>query len=284
MLPASPETPRRLDLGIVTDEIARDLEHALERGAAWGLRRFELRETNTGRFPFLAPGEVRLLEDALTRGARITAVSPGILKGPVEDERKLNHELQEVLPKTLDLAQHVKSPVLIVFGFERQQGEPDRNRLYVLRAFERVAEAAAEAGLIVATENEPGFWIDDPDGSVSLLEELDHPAFRLNWDPGNLHLGGMLPGREAFETVRPYLANLHVKDFDPDDEAAPWKPVGRGQTPWPALIEWVARETDLEHATLETRCAPLEANSRASLDALRLLLDGLGDSTEHPAR
>lgn len=284
MLPPPPETPPRLDLGIVTDEIARDLEHALEQGAAWGLRRFELRETSTGRFPFFAPDEVRLLEEALTRGAHITAVSPGILKGPLEDNRKLNHELREVLPKTLDLAQHLRSPVLIVFGFERQPDESTRDRLYVLRAFERVAEAAAEAGLTVAVENEPGFWVDQPAGSVSLLDELDHPALRLNWDPGNLHLGGMLPDRDAFETVRPHLANLHVKDFDPDDDRAPWKPVGQGQTPWPALIEWVAHETHLEHITLETRCAPLEPNSRSSLDTLRDLLDDLEPPLERPTQ
>lgn len=262
-----------LDLAIVTDEISRNVEEALEAAAAWGIARFELREGEGARFPFFTSEELQRVEAAVAQGARITAVSPGILKGHVEDERRLQDEIAEVLPRSIDLAQHLGCPAVIVFGFERYAGEPESNRVRVLRAFERVAEAAADAGLIVAAENEPNFWIDQPEASAALLDELGHPAMKLNWDPANLYWGGTLPTYEGFSHVRPHLANLHVKDYDPDDAEAPWKPVGQGGTPWPEIVGWVIHETALPHISLETHCEPLRASSQASVEALRAMID-----------
>ncbi len=261
-----------MEIGVVTDEVARDLAEALEVSAAWGLARFELREGADGRFPFFTRDEIRLLEAALRRGNRITAVSPGLFKGSVEDKKRLDFERADVLPRALDLARHLACPLLIVFGFATYDGEPAANRVRVLRAFERVAEAAAEAGLTVAVENEPGFWVDHPDETVALLDELGHPSMRINWDPANLHWGGMKPTYEAFSTVRPYLANVHVKDFTPDDPEVPWRPLGQGITPWAEILPWIIDETDLAHVTLETHCEPLIESSQASLAWLRNLI------------
>ncbi len=263
---------RTIDIGVVTDEVARDLRVALEQCATWELARFELREGTTGRFPFFTPTEIDLLEAAQRQGGHITAVSPGLFKGHVEDTATLRHELDEVLPRSIDLAVHFECPLLVIFGFSTYEEEPAENRVRVLRAFERVAEAAAEAGLVVAIENEPDFWIDRPADTVSLFEELDHPAMHLNWDPANLHWGGMSPTYEAFSMLRPYVANLHVKDYTPDDAEVPWRPLGQGITPWPEILPWILAETDLSHVTLETHCEPLIENTKFSLDALREML------------
>ena len=178
---------RAIDPGIVTDEVARNLAEALEVCSGWDLTHFEVREGEQGRFPFFTTTEIALLEAARQRGNRITGVSPGLFKAPVEDTRRLRLEFEEILPRTIDLAVHLECPLLIVFGFARYDGEPAANRVRVLRAFERVAEAAAAAGLTVAVENEPDFWIDRPAEAVALLDELGHPSLRLNWDPANLH-------------------------------------------------------------------------------------------------
>jgi sugar phosphate isomerase/epimerase len=142
----------------------------------------------------------------------------------------------------------------------------------VLKAFEAAAEAAAAAGMTVAVENEPGFWVDTPAASARLVDALGHPALRLNWDPANLHWGGQRPTREGFEAVRPLLGNLHVKDYTPDDADVPWRPVGEGVTPWEDILSWVAADGGLAHVTLETHCQPRIEASRKSLEALRRLI------------
>lgn len=263
---------RDVHIGAVTDEISRDLEEALAVATDWGLDRFELREGREARFPGFTPREIGLVEDRLRAGDRITAVSPGILKGSVSDTRRTESELATTLPASIELAQRFACPVLNVFGFERAADEPASNRLVVMRAFERVAEVAAEAGMTVTVENEPGFWIDTPAETAAMFEEIGHPALRANWDPANLQWGGIAPDYEGFVTLRPHLAGLHVKDFTPDDAEAPWRPVGEGIVPWRDLLTWIVEETDLPHVTLETHCVPLKACSARSLAALRTLL------------
>lgn len=263
---------RTIDIGVVTDEVSLNLAEALEVSEGWGLRRFELREGSQQRFPRLTPEEIHDVEAAMRRGSRITAVSPGILKGHVEDTARLREELEQTLPRSLELAARFACPMLIVFGFERYEGEPAGNRLRAMRAFEQVAEAAAEAGMIVAVENEPNFWIDRPEEEAALLAEIGHPALRANWDPANLQWGGHVPSHDDFEVLRPHLANLHVKDYAPSNPERLWPPVGQGEMAWPEILHWVVEETELPHVTLETHCLPRIESSRQSVEAMREML------------
>ncbi|WP_420454319.1 sugar phosphate isomerase/epimerase family protein [Rubrivirga sp.] len=262
-----------LSIGVVTDEVSRSLPEALEIAQSWGLGRFELREGEAGRFPAFTRDEVAALEDARRQGGRITAVSPGIFKGSVEDEAATRAALEDTLPRTIELAHRLGCPLVIIFGFERHEGEPDASRTWAMRAFEAAADQAHGAGMRVAIENEPDFWIDRPEPSAGMLDEIGHPALALNWDPANLHWGGHRPTVADLEVVLPHLANLHVKDYAPGRPQAPWFPVGEGQTPWADLLPTVQSSSDLEHVTLETHCEPLVESSRRSLDALRTLLD-----------
>ena len=261
--------PRPLDVAAFTDEIADTLPDALALAQAWGVTRVELREGSTGRFPHFTAEEIGLLEGARRDGVRVTAVSPGIFKGSIADAARLARELSDVLPRTLDLAARLGCRSVVAFGFERTHGEPDAHRARVVDAFARAAEAAHAAGMTVAVENEPGFWVDLPGASAALVREVDHAALGLNWDPANLHWGGVLPTYEGFRAVRPHLAGLHVKDFYPDDPAAPWRAVGDGITPWAEILRWIADETDLPHVTLETHTLPRTDASRRSLEWLR---------------
>lgn len=266
-------TSRNLDIGIVTDEISSALDEALELGQAWGIHHFEIREGRQARYPQLTREEQVLVEKVIRDGAQITAVSPGIFKGAIENKDLLTYELERVLPESLDLADRFQCSTVIVFGFERCDGESERNRVQVLRAFETAAELADHAGQRVIVENEPGFWIDRPTTAAALLAELDHPAMRFNWDPANVLWGGQVPDREGFEAIRPFLANLHVKDHDPSDQKDVWKPIGKGKVPWETLLTWVYEETTLSHITLETHCQPLIENTQMSLDVLRDIRD-----------
>ena len=263
---------RPLSIGVVTDEVSRVLPEALEIARSWGLDRFELREGGERRFPHLTRDEVAAVEAAIAGGARVTAVSPGIFKGAADDESAIRRALDDTLPRAIELAARFDCPLIIAFGFERHEGETDRSRVRAMRAFEEAAIQAADAGMAIAVENEPDFWVDRPEPAAAMLREIDHPALRLNWDPANLHWGGHRPTHADFEAVRPFLANLHVKDYLPSRPEAPWAPIGEGVTPWDEIFPWIVAESDLEHVTLETHCVPLVESSERSLDAMRRLL------------
>jgi sugar phosphate isomerase/epimerase len=274
---------RSLSVGVVTDEVSRSLSGALETAASWGLTRVELREGGRARFPDFSPDEVAAVEAWRRGGGEVTAVSPGLFKGSVDDEARLRREVAEVLPRSIDLAVRLGCPTVLAFGFERAPGERPEDRRRVMEALARAAEQAAAAGLRVAVENEPAFWVDHPEDSVALLREIDHPTLGLNWDPANLHWGGRLPTRADVRTVQPYLVNVHVKDYGAGRPQAPWWPLGEGQTPWAELVGGLLLDTDLAAVTLETHCEPLVDASRASLSALRHLIAD-AEASLSPAR
>jgi len=265
-----------LAVGVVTDEVSMDVGEALDVSREWGIDHFELRGAAGGRFPDYRVEEIRRVEEAVHDGATITAVSPGILKGSLADTKRIDHELGDVLPRTLEAARRLDCSHVIVFGLQRAESPGDAARTQVLRYFERAAEAVAAADMTVSIENEPDFWVDTPERSAQLVEAVDHPALGLNWDPANLHWGGRRPTRSDFESIRPHLMNLHVKDYTPDDPDVPWRPLGEGVTPWADLLRWVGADTDLSHVTLETHYTPRIEASRSSLTALRRLLADTG--------
>jgi sugar phosphate isomerase/epimerase len=268
---------RRVDIGVVTDEVSRNLGEALDLAEGWGMTRFELREGSRARFPAFTKDEIALLDEHVRGGSRVTAVSPGIFKGHADDREKLDHELGHVLPRSLELANRFGCPLLIVFGFERYDGEPVTGRRAAMDAFERAANLAVEAGMTVVIENEPNFWVDRPVDTAELLSEIGHPGLMANWDPANSHWGGFLPTYEEFQVLKRHIGNVHVKDYYPADPAAPWRPIGQGETPWSEMLRWVVAETDLTHVTLETHCVPLVESSKVSLDNLRAMLDSIGE-------
>lgn len=262
---------RTFDIGIITDEVIRDISQAFAICADWDIFHFELREGEKARFPGFTAAEIARVDEAVQSGAIITAVSPGIFKGNIEDEHRWQKEAEQIVPRAIELARRFDCNVMIAFGFEDCDNSAS-NRVKVLRALETIGELAAGASMQVAIENEPGYWIDRPDETVALLRELGHPAVKLNWDPANLHWGGQEPTRAALETLLPHIINLHIKDYTPEDEDVPWQPLGKGIVPWEKLLPSILELTTLAHGTVETHCEPLIENSDYSVQTLRTLL------------
>jgi sugar phosphate isomerase/epimerase len=261
-----------MNIGVVTDEISRDINEALRFAAEWGIALVELREGAKRRFPFFTPDEVNALDRALAGGTRVTAVSPGIFKQSAANESRIRADLVDTLPRTIELAARLSCPLVIVFGFEKIGVLTRNERVAAQRAFESAAEQTTAAGMTLAIENEPNFWIDGPEESVALVNEIGHPGIRLNWDPANRIWGGSEVTQADFEVLQPLITNLHVKDFDPGDPEAPWVPVGSGTINWAEILGWVTSSGVLSHVTLETHCADGIESSRQSHERLMELL------------
>lgn len=271
-----------LEIGVVTDEITRDLAASLSYARDWGIGLFELREGSERRFPHFTPTEVSLIDAAVAAGERITAVSPGIFKQSAADEAQTATQLADTLPRTIEMAARFECPLVIVFGFEKIGDEGRSERLLAQRAFAAAAEQAAAAGMIMAIENEPGFWVDGPDETLEILGEIGHPSLKLNWDPANRVWGGDDVTRQDLEKLREHVVNVHVKDYDPRDAKAPWVAVGSGIMNWGEILRWVAAADLVGHVTLETHCAEGVENSRKSHQRIVELLADIqvGDHDE----
>ena len=261
-----------LPLGIVSDEIAPDFAEAIRHGLSWDITRYEIRVLSSGRVPAVSAEEWARVR-ALTRekGLTITALSPGIFKAPVSRAEELERELSETLPRTLAMAKEVDAGLIIVFGFQREPGEPASHYDRAVSLFSRAADLAAQAGIGLAVENEPGFWCDTGVNTARLLRDVGSPWLRANWDPCNAYGTPERPYPEGYEAIKEHIVNVHAKDTL-QGALIQCVPIGDGTIDWAGQVRALLQDRLVPHITIETHCHPLIENSRRNVETLRALM------------
>jgi L-ribulose-5-phosphate 3-epimerase len=101
--------------------------------------------------------------------------------------------------------------VSIVVSGAGQPADPAERRT-VIDHLRRIGDTAAELGITVALETHKG-PTQNAAAMLALMDELDHPAVRLNFDTGNIgyYNRGVDPADEL-EKVKHLVRNVHVKD------------------------------------------------------------------------
>ena len=268
-----------LELGIVSDEISLDFREALNLGLEWGITLYELRCLKTGRLPAVDPAELQDVENLVKeRGVTITALSPGIFKHPVSQTKELEHELAETLPRSFDLAHRLGASLLLVFGFKQDPGGREGQVGRAVEIMSRAAEQAADAGIRIAIENEPGFVCDSGTNTASFIEQVGSPLVGANWDPCNGYGTPERPYPEGYEALKKHIFNVHVKDTKAGS-LIQCVPVGDGNIDWKGQMGALLRDGIVGHVSIETHCLPLIENSRRNVEILRQYLGELAAST-----
>lgn len=261
-----------LALGIVSDEITNDFGEALRHGTSWGIDRYEVRCLTTGRVPKVDRQEVRTVAGLVRdHGVRITALSPGIFKAHLSRTADIEEELRSVLPATLDLARELSCPMIIVFGFQREAGEPAANEERAVDYMRRAAALAAAAGVHIAIENEPGFWCDTGVNTLRIITATGATALGANWDPCNAFGTDEVPYPQGYEALKPRIINVHAKDTAVGS-LIKCIPIGEGALDWQGQVSALVRDRIVEHITIETHCHPLIENSRHNVEVLRRMM------------
>ena len=262
----------RLEFGMVSDEISPDFNEAVRYGSEWGISIFELRVLRTGRIPALDQSELREVQTLVKgNGLKITALSPGIFKLPLSQTAKLEEELATTFPKTLDLAREFGAPLVIAFGFQKEQNEKPEMFSQAVDFMSRAAEKAGKEGIRIIIENEPGFWCDSGANTAKLIQAVNSPYLRANWDPCNGYGTAERPFPEGYESVKQYIANVHVKDTK-EGSMIRCVPVGEGAVNWRGQLAALIRDQLVRHITIETHCLPLVEKSKQNVETLKQYL------------
>jgi L-ribulose-5-phosphate 3-epimerase len=228
-----------MKLGIVADEIDRNIRKAVQIGSALGLRRFEIRNLPSGRVPLCDPAELREVEEAMReQGAKVTAISPGLFK-LTEDAQGFHSQMADLYPRAAALAHRWNLPGLIVFGFHKP-GATESNAATVSGAnppteiIDWLAEAGDRAGrdsLVLLIEPEPICWAEDARSTAALIRRTGSPHLKINYDPGNEAWLRNCDPIDSLDEAAPFVANVHVKDIRPLTRGAAhpeWAPAGEG--------------------------------------------------------
>ncbi len=283
-----------IKISIVTDELSADPESAIEMATDWGIHDFELRGYFAERVPQLTAYQVRQLGLILDDyGARVVALSPGLFKMPYpavdpvrwsftvldqaayevwESARRLvETHVKEILPKTLDLANELGARIIICFGFYRAGKEPGSPPTAVIDILGEAAEKAAGAGIILAVETEEGYWADTGERTRQVIEQVNHPALRVNWDPGNAFCAGETPFPSGYAALRGLIQHVHFKDARRTVEGGA-EIVARGEIDWQGQVQALIRDGYDGYISIETHLRPKIAEAKAAYDRLSRLI------------
>jgi sugar phosphate isomerase/epimerase len=267
-----------LALGIVTDEIAADFDTAVRYAKQWNISLFELRCVGAGRVPFISSDDADRIDHAVRNdGITITALSPGMFKHSLAQQEAIEHELADTLPRTIAMAKRFGARMIIVFGFKRLADDDDSLRSCAVEYMRRAAEIARASDMVIAIENEPGFWCDTGLRTAALLEEVDSKHLRANWDPANALGTDEVPFPNGYLALKPYIVNVHVKDTI-EGSLLRCVPVGEGKIAWKDQLKSLIDDSIVSHITIETHCLPLIEQSELNISTLRKYLDELHHS------
>ena len=264
-----------LEVGIVSDEISLNIEEAIEIGLDLGIKKYEIRCIGSyeNRIPFIDQRAIDYLQKNIdARKIEITALSPGTFKIKPSEIDKVNEQLEEVLPATCRLAKQFHADKIISFGFVRDNVAEGR----IVEILQKAGKIVGNEGLILAIENEPGFYCDTGQNTLGIIEKINMDNVRINWDPGNALGAGEVPFPTGYGFVKPYIVNLHVKDTVnyPKFEC---RLLNEGGVNWIGQLNAIYQDNLLPFITLETHQVPLIESTREALKRLKLILELIGE-------
>jgi len=262
------------ELAILSDEISLDLEEAFRYGEEFGFKKYEIRcfDDYDHRIPNFRPGVMERLEELVDSGAiEVTAVTPGTFKIDLSDTERLKLEMEDILPRTCEMAKRLKAPCLITFGFMREAGVATDS---VVQQLKQAGELVASYGLQMAVENEPGSYCDTGVNTAEIIKAIGISNVGINWDPANAVVSGEAAYPVGYEAILPYLLNVHIKDAIPIPPDK-WENrlIGDGGVNWLGQMRSLMIDNPVSHLTLETHFFPLLENTREDLRRLPILFE-----------
>lgn len=148
-------------------------------------------------------------------------------------DRGLSDPPLEAAITNLETAHRLGSPIgLFYFGYAGRVTREGRIRL-AAEQVARLADAAADLGMVVTTENYDFFTSDD---FLEIFRRLDRPNVGLHNDTGNWLILGEDP-LEATRKMAPYTHHAHVRDYVLRDGVYSSVPIGQGVVDFPPILD-----------------------------------------------
>lgn len=101
-----------------------------------------------------------------------------------------------------------------------------------------VLKRAAQRGVVIGFEPEPGMFIDTMDKFAELAQRVSSPQLKLTLDLGHLHCLGEVPIADQIDRWKTHLVNVHIEDMRRGIHEHLM--FGEGEMDFPPIIEALA--------------------------------------------
>jgi sugar phosphate isomerase/epimerase len=255
-------------LGIISDEISGQVETALDFISKYNLQWCELRELWGKNIMNLSPEEQAKAKHLIDEHhLQVSDIAAPIFKWNLpqmpanakekRDEFKASFSEEDgdrLLERSFALARTFGTRKIRIFSYWRVP-EPEKAYPYVRDRLAKAAEVAAANGMILVLENEHTCNVGTGRELGRILKDVNSPALRGNWDPGNaVMLGETDAYPHGYAAVRGLFAHVHIKDVRVNAKTGKqeWAPVGGGVIDWRSQLRDFSKDGYQGTLSLET--------------------------------
>jgi L-ribulose-5-phosphate 3-epimerase len=266
-LSAAKDSSSPFRVSVINDEISQDFGHVCEVAAKeFGMGWVELRSMWKKNIVSLDEKEVaearRILEKNQLKVTDIASPLfkvdwPGAPKSKFSEDKSFNaafdwKQQDEVLERAIEMAKAFNTERVRCFDFWRLEDQTPY-RTAMNDKLREAAEKCAKNKLLLVLENEPACNTATGAESAKVLTAVQHPAFMLNWDPGNAAASGEIPYPDGYKLLpKDRIGHCHCKDVVKKEKKYDWAPMGGGMIDWAGQFRALKRDGYHFAVSLET--------------------------------
>jgi sugar phosphate isomerase/epimerase len=280
------DAPKPFKLGIITDEITQNLEEALGFIEHYHLQYCELREVWSKNVMNLSQEELDRAKKLISaRGMHVSDIASPMFKWNLpempakateaRDEfsaKFTEDDLDKVMKESFKLARFFGTNKVRIFSYWRV-ADPDKAYPMMRDRLGKAAKIAKSNDIVLILENEHSCNVGTGKELGRLLKDINSPALRGNWDPGNAAMLDEVPYPDGYNAVKGLYSHVHVKDVRLNANGKKeWAPVGGGIIDWKGQMQAFHRDGYDGTMSLETHYLRADKNK---MESTRESLDGM---------
>ncbi len=201
---------KKIKLSGFADEIDDDFETQIKVLQECHISHMELRSAYGKNISEYTLDEAKELKDKLDREKiKVSAIGSPIGKISVKDDFEEHFKL---FTHVVSLAKLLDTNYIRIFSFFTPEGEiAETYKKIVFERLARMISYAKEQGVVLLHENEKEIYGDTICRCKELMEAFYCDNFKATFDFANFIQCDQDP-KEAFQSLRPYIAYIHIKD------------------------------------------------------------------------
>ena len=216
-------------LGVITDGISRDFEHALQVMTEAGLEYAELQYLWDKEVGDLNDDEMARAKGLVDKfGVKVSCISrhnfAGMLVGATEVGDANHTKHMDGLTRCIDMAQAFSCPRVRIMSFRREMilfGHDGADHWIVshgawdklLKLLEAPVKLAEERGVTLVLETGNNAMIPSAYLGRKLVDDMGSEHLKILWDPGNSLYASEAAFPDGYECLKGgYLGHFHIKD------------------------------------------------------------------------
>lgn len=268
-------------LAVITDEISRDLDHALDVCTELGISAVELRTIGAQTITEIDDSGIDTIRRSIDRrGMSVVCIASPFLKCDYWGENEMAHQQQlGILRRSITIAHALDAPIVRTFNFWRQ---PNPEDLYqpALAALDEATAICNDSGVLLGFENEHACTSATGAEAAWFLDRIEDTTIGMIWDPGNEAVTGSSPFPEGYEHIRSRIHHVHLKDAAAIAPDPAFVVMGEGAIDYVGQFRALAEAGYDGALSLETHVGSTdeekESASRASIAGIRHMAEEAG--------